>query len=130
MAKLDKSGKLVTSSNELKKLYLETYCDRLEHRKIDDKLKDIFQLKNELWKLRFEKCSESETPFWSSEELWTVLKNLKSNKTRDPTGMINELFKPGVFGLDLFSALLSLINETKSENIVPHFMKLANITSI
>ena len=55
---------------------------------------------------------------------------LKSNITRDPTGMINELFKPDVIGLDLFSALLSLINEVKSENLVLHFMKIAIIASI
>jgi hypothetical protein len=53
-------------------------------------------------------------------------KNLKTNKTRDPWGMINEIFKPGV----LFSALWALLNESKSENVIPLFMWLANITSI
>ena len=60
----------------------------------------------------------------------TVLKKLKHNKTRDPLGMINEIFKPGVIGGDLFSALVILINEVKRENYLPHFMRLANITSI
>ena len=44
--------------------------------------------------------------------------------------MINEIFKPGVIGGDLFSALVILINEVKRENYLPHFMRLANITSI
>ena len=44
--------------------------------------------------------------------------------------MINETFKPGVIGQDLFSALVVLINEVKSKNHMPHFMRLANITSI
>ena len=59
-----------------------------------------------------------------------VLKKLKSNKSRDPLGMLNEIFRPGVIGEDLKSALLLLVNEAKSDNFVPHFMRLANITSI
>ena len=45
-------------------------------------------------------------------------------------GLINEIFKPGIIGQDLFSALKALINETKAELLIPIFMRLANITSI
>ena len=130
MAKLDSSGKLVTRPNELKKLYLKTYSDRLEHRTMNAELDDIFQLKNELWKQRYEKCKQLKTPRWTEDDLWKVLKKLKNNKTRDPMGLINEIFKPGVIGQDLFSALLALLNESKYENFIPLFMRLTNITSI
>ena len=91
---------------------------------------DIFELKNELWNLRYFECLKSKTPPWSSDELLRVTKKLKTNKTRDPMGLINEIFKPGIIGQDLFSALKALINETKAELLIPIFMRLANITSI
>jgi hypothetical protein len=46
MAKVDERGKLVTSPHKLRKLYLETYSKRLEHRRINVELEDIFELKN------------------------------------------------------------------------------------
>ena len=45
-----------------------------------------------------------------------MLSSLKNNKSRDPHGFINELFKPGVGGLDLVKSIL--------------FMKLVNILCI
>ena len=59
-----------------------------------------------------------------------VLKKLKANKTRDPLGMINEIFKRGVIGQDLVSALAGLVSESKFNNFLPLFMRLANITSL
>ena len=44
--------------------------------------------------------------------------------------MINEIFKPGVIGQDLFAALNALVIETKAELLIPLFMRLANITSL
>ena len=60
----------------------------------------------------------------------SVLKKLKANKTRDPLGMINEIFKRGVIGQDLVSALAGLVSESKFKNFLPLFMRLANITSL
>ena len=39
-----------------------------------------------------------------------VLKNLKKNTSRDPYGLANELFMPGVAGDDLKLAILKLMN--------------------
>ena len=41
-AKLDKNGSLITSPNLLKKLYLDTYTDRLRNREIKPELLDFF----------------------------------------------------------------------------------------
>jgi hypothetical protein len=59
-----------------------------------------------------------------------VLKKLKNNKTRDPQGLINEIFKPGVIGMDLKLAILNLFNGIKVELYFPQFLQFANITTI
>ena len=67
---------------------------------------------------------------WKLKELNKVLKSLKNNKTKDPHGMINEIFKPGVIGPDLKNALLQLFNGMKSNLEIPDYMTLANISSL
>ena len=67
---------------------------------------------------------------WTVEDLTKVLKGLKNNKTRDPQGLINEIFKPGVLGNDLKLAMLDLFNDIKKEKKIPKFLQLANITTI
>ena len=55
---------------------------------------------------------------------------MKNNKTRDPNGFINELFKPPIIGKDLQLALLDLVNGIKREMHLPEVLQLANITTI
>ena len=59
-----------------------------------------------------------------------VLKDLKRVETRDPHGLINELFKPEVLGEDLKLGILSLFNCNKQEQKLPKFIQFANITTI
>lgn len=59
-----------------------------------------------------------------------VLSKLKNGKSRDPHGMINELFKPGVCGTDLQDSLLMMLNQSKLEIDIPKFMEIAYIVSI
>ena len=129
-AKLDKNGKLVTNTEDLLNLYLETYSDRLSHRKIKSEYDDIFNLKTQLWQMRLELCSEVKTGKWTRKNLNVVLKSLKKNKTRDPLGLVNEIFKPKVIGEQLERVLLSLLNDIKIENLIPILLQLANISSI
>ena len=63
-------------------------------------------------------------------QLKLVLKNLKNGKSRDPHGLINELFKPEVSGIDFQSSLLKIANEIKDKIFFPKFMQFANIVSI
>ena len=120
-AKLDTNGTLITSPNLLKNLYMDTYKSRLRNREIKPELRDLFCLKNELWESRLMELRTSPSKLWTIEELDRVLKNLKSNKTRDPHGLINEVFKPGVIGEDLKLAILNLFNSSKSELFIPKF---------
>ena len=130
MAKKDKDGNMVTSSEGIKKLYLETYQTRLKHQKIKDDLHDIQELKSKLWQSRLENIEVKKTPDWNINQLNKILKGLKNNKSRDPNGMANELLKDGYIGADLKEALLLLINGMKQHKINPDFMTLADITSI
>ena len=93
-------------------------------------LMDMFFLKSELWKSRLEELMQNKSEPWKLKELNKVLKSLKNNKTKDPHGMINEIFKPGVIGPDLKNALLQLFNGMKSNLKIPDYMTLANISSL
>ena len=59
-----------------------------------------------------------------------ALKSLKNNKTWDPSGLINELFKHPIIGEDLIITLLKLVNGIKNNYVVPYESQLANITTI
>ena len=85
---------------------------------------------NHLWIRRLNNIKQKETHPWTMENLDKVLKSLKNNQSRDPMGMINELFKPGIIGEELKIATLNLMNNIKSFMYVPTNMQLANITTI
>ena len=84
----------------------------------------------ELWESRLDELKQEKSKPWSKKDLDKVLKSLKNNKTRDPNGMINEIFKEGCIGKDLKIALLELFNGIKSYLHIPEYMTLENITTI
>ena len=98
MAKVDASGQIIPSPNLLKDLYLRTYQDRLSHRVMKAEYEDIFEIKSELWEILLEACKSRTSQPWEMSDLDKVLKNLKTNKTRDSFGLINKIFKPGCIG--------------------------------
>ena len=130
MAKRDRGGNLITAPLPLKKLYLETYRERLSHRAIKAEYKDIYQLKTKLWNLRYEELKSIKSQPWQVINLNKAIKGLKINQSGDPSGIISELFKPGVLGQDLQEGLLMLCNNMKSELYIPALVQLANITTI
>ena len=89
MVKQDENGKLVNSPEELLELYLRTYKDRLKHRGMNPKYFDMKKLKEKLWKNINKLIKERKTSPWTMENLDVVLRNLKNNKTKDPSGIIN-----------------------------------------
>ena len=130
MAKKDENGILITSPNLLKELYLRTYKHRLRQRQMKPEMLDIYFLKSELWECRLNELKSVKSEAWTQDDLEKVLKSLKNNKTRDPVGMINEIFKPGCAGDDLKLALLYLFNGIKRNCYIPEYMTLANITTL
>ena len=129
-AKKDEYGNLITAPQALKNLYLSTYRNRLEHRKINERYENLRKLKSDLWELRFESLKLKQTMPWTLSDLEKATKSLKNNQSRDPNNMINELFKPGIAGADLKIAVLELMNLIQSTLIIPNFMQYADITSI
>ena len=115
MAKRDCHGNLVTSPENLKALYLETYQNRLRKRKIRTNFEDLMILKNELWKYRLSNLKSKVSNPWTLSNLENALKSLKNNQARDPMGLINELFKPGMLGDQMKFSTLSLMNAVKNK---------------
>ena len=130
MGKKDEDGNLITSSEALKKLYLRTYVKRLKHRSMKSEYEEIFELKNLLWSERFKVLRKNISTPWKYQDICKAAKTLKTNQTRDPNGMINELFKENIMGEDLQLALLKLMNGIKATFSFPEFMQLANISTI
>ena len=64
------------------------------------------------------------------KHLEIVLKKLKKNKSRDPLGLCNELFRPEVAGDNLKKVILKLMNRIKQDQIYPECLQLCNISSI
>ena len=130
ISKKNSNGRLISSPEELKDLYIETYVHRLRHRPVKPEFEELKCLKEELCSKRLELVKMKPYHPWGKDDLERVLKSLKKNKSRDPHYLINEIFKPGVIGTDLFNSLLLLFNRVKFEFDFPDIMKLANIISI
>ena len=77
MAKKDKKGNLVTAPNLIRKLYLDTYVDRLRHREIKPSFIDLYHMKNDLWKRRQDMLKLKKSPDWTISDLDKVLKDAK-----------------------------------------------------
>ena len=115
MAKRDEVGNLITSENNLKILYLDTYIHRLRHRKMCDDYVDIMMMKDSLWTMRLQNLQKRKSLPWSMSDLENVLSSLKTNQARDPLGLISEIFKPN----KLECALRELINGIKANMYIP-----------
>ena len=130
MAKRDSEGNIITAPSQLKTLYMETYKHRLRHRDMSAKYEDILHLKTELWELRLINLKKKVTAPWKISHIDAVLKSLKNNQSRDPMGVINEIFKHGIIGDELKHSTLSLMNSVKETMHIPPNMQLSNITMI
>ena len=123
-------GTIVTKSSKVKQIISRKYKIRLRRRPSNPEVMHIMKIKEENAKRIICLSREIKTLPWTSEELHKVLKSLKNDKCRDPYGMINELFKPGVIGSDLQIALLDLFNLCKTKMQIPEFLKTSNIVNV
>ena len=115
MAKRDKEGNLVISSTQLKILHMQEYKDRLRHRRMGDEYINIMVMKESLWNRRLQRLKRIKSSPWTMKELDRALMSLKNNQSRDPLGMISELFKPKVVGVKIKIAILKLMNGIKTD---------------
>ena len=97
---------------------------------MDDGLEHIKEAKESLCMKQLKIAESKKTPPWRMKELENVLKSLKKQKSRDPYGLANDLFRPEVAGDDLKLALLKLVNKIKKDQKYPKCLELCNISSI
>ena len=75
-------------------------------------------------------AQSNKTEKWTMKDLKEVLKHLVNDKSRDPEGYANEIFKDEAAGSDLLEALLKLMNIIKAKQRYPLVLEKCNITSI
>ena len=129
-AMLDMEGNLQTDGAKIKEVAINAYKKRLSNRQIKPELKEMQVLKENICNQRLKEAQQNKTPDWTEDELDRVLEYLKIDKSRDPLGYANEIFKPKVAGKDLKSALLILMNKIKRQQVIPEALKSCNISSI
>ena len=129
-AKKDQRGNLITKHQDLKKLYLKTYKLRMRNRPIRKELIDFKIIKENLFDKRLKLAEGKKSQLWNMNDLEKAIKALKDNKSRDPNGWINELFKDGVAGYNLKLSLLHIFNKIKEENEIPEFIRVADVSTI
>ena len=127
---LDQDGNLVTSEETIKAIAVKSYQKRLENRPMNPDLEEIKEQKEMLAEKLMQVAKKNKTPDWTTKDLHKVLEQLKKNKSRDPHGLANEIFKNEVAGTDLKIAILALMNRIKAEQIFPKSLEYCNISSI
>ena len=130
VGKKDRKGNIITNHEGLKHLYLQTYINRLRNRPIKSGFEEIKKMKTELFELQLELAKNNKSQPWTMGDLEKALKGLKSDKARDPNGLVNELFKEGIEGRDLKLSLLKFLNRIKEKNCIPDFVRMADVATI
>ena len=130
VGKKNVQGQIITNPEELKDLYLDTFKFRLRHRPARPGFEDYMEVQEELFNMRLKLAEGKKTPAWEMNDLEEALASLKSGKSRDPEGLIREVFKDEVIGEDLKNSLLILYNKIKDNGKIPSFMTYINISAI
>ena len=120
---------MITSKEGILALYKSTYIDRLSHKPIRQEYEQLKELKENLFKLRYEISKQTISEDWDIEQIEEICKYLKNNKARDEVGLVYELFKPLYAGPDVYKSLCKLFNMAKIEMEIPEFFELMSITS-
>ena len=124
------TGNILTTDDKINEVAVKVYSERLESAPIKKHLEHIKEAKELLCDKLMKVAKNNKTPPWTMGELNVVLKNLKKQKSRDPYGLANDIFRPEVAGNDLKKAILILMNKIKEEQIYPECLELCNISSI
>jgi hypothetical protein len=100
-AKRNTRGKIVSGPREIRNILAREYKDRLRSRPMRPDLKELKKRKKFIFDLKMKLSQAKSSPDWKMSDLEKALSNLKKNKSRDPEGYINEIFKTDVIGADL-----------------------------
>ena len=131
VAKKNHKGKIVTGPRDLKNLLAREYKDRLRSQPVRPDLDALRKRRRRLFKKKMELAQKRTSPDWTMDDLDLAISNLKNNKSRDPEGYANEIFKHGVIGQDLKLSLLMMMNKVKRQKMIPKaVMNVANVTTV
>ena len=109
---------MVTNVEDIKAMAVKAYEHRLRNRPIKEGLEEMKEAKEKLAEKVLEAAKNNKTNPWDIDDLEVVLNNLKNNKSRDPNGLANELFKKETAGKDLKLAILMLMNRIKKSKYI------------
>ena len=129
-AKKNHKGKLVSNPGAIKKLLAREYKDRLRRRPVRPDITDIRMGRKEITKLKLKLAGIRKSRDWTMDDLDEALRNLKSNKSRDFEGYLNELFKLNTIGDNLKESILLMFNKLKQKKLIPMFMNICNVTTV
>ena len=127
-AKKDKEGNLVTNKDDLEKLYIETYTERLKPNPVKEQYAEMKSMKEYLFDINHKIAQGNPSKDWDMNDLEKAIKTFKNNKARDEHGHTYEMFKYG--GKDLKVSLLKLLNKVKQTQTYPSIFRSSNISSI
>ena len=96
MAKRNHKGKIVSGPRDIKNLLAREYKDRLRSRPIRPDLVSLQRRRKKIFQMKMKLAQRRQSPDWTRAGLDLALSNLKTNKSRDPEGYVNEIFKLGV----------------------------------
>ena len=117
-AVLDTKSNLITDSKGILQRFQEEFSFRLRNRDMDEDLNDLKQLKNDLCEMRLELTKKADFDLWTFPQLQKSLDKLKNNKSKDPHGHINELYKN--MGQDGKLSLLLMLNQIIQDPQLDH----------
>ena len=123
-------GRLITTDEEILKEAVQHYQNVFKEREMEEDLNHIKTAREILCEERLNIAGNNKTPPWTIKDVTSVLKSLKTGKSKDPYNMPNEIFKPGVAGDDLILAVTSLMNRIKNEVNFPDPMNKCNVTNL
>ena len=92
-AKRNNKGKIICGPTEIEKLLAEDYKNRLRKRPVRPILETMKLKKNNLLQQKLNLAANKKTIMWTMKELDKALADLKTQKSRDSEGLVNEIFK-------------------------------------
>ena len=113
----DKDDNLLMHPATIRNDYLFEFKHRLRTRDIKTKLKWYEPFQNDICYLRVDAAKSNNSPEFSRLELKKVIRELKTEKSMDPTGMVREIFKKA--GDNFLNCLLDMMNSIKTSKILP-----------
>ena len=130
IAKKNHFGQIISEPKLLKKLLAKEYRIRLRTRPNRPDFEELSIRKHRIFELKLKLASQNKSKSWTIHDLEKALRCMKINRSRDPDGLLNEIFKKNSIGDDLKNSLLLMFNKIKEQQKIPMFMKNANITTV